>query len=169
MASRANGVHVGFQRLTPKICPAFTRSCHLQGIDRPKPVTGRHVDTVGAGPYNPGVLQRPLTAIWTLVVAIAVALALPVSQLRVVAVEHACCCPDPERCKCPDHGPDTSTTTTMRPCHGTTTVHVTSQPPAFMPPVLAVVATPVLVASVPTHALATPRAEPPPPRPDAPS
>lgn len=113
--------------------------------------------------------QRAITAIWTLVVALVVALAVPVSQLRVVAVDHACCCPDPSQCKCPDHGPDTSTSTTMRPCHGTTTVHVTPQPPAFTTPVLALVVAPVRLVSGPTHAIASPRAAPPPTRPDAPS
>jgi hypothetical protein len=33
--------------------------------------------------------------------ALCVALAVPTGQLRLIAIEHSCCCPDPEPCHCP--------------------------------------------------------------------
>lgn len=61
-------------------------------------------------------VRRAATWISTAVVAIVVALALPVSQLRLVTVIASCCCPDPDHCHCPDHGPDTDDTS-MQQCH----------------------------------------------------
>lgn len=62
------------------------------------------VDTAVRSVSNCVVLVRR-AAVWlsTVGVALIVALAMPVSQLRTMSVVKACCCPDPSNCHCPDH------------------------------------------------------------------
>ena len=72
-------------------------------------------------------------------VAVVVALAVPISQLRTVAVIKSCCCPDPTNCHCPDHKTDPSQHPEMRACHNTQHTVVAPQAPAFAAPDLAVV------------------------------
>jgi hypothetical protein len=102
-------------------------------------------------------------------VAIAVALALPVSQLRAASLASACCCPDPARCQCPDHQADPSSPPALRACHDTDPVIAAPGLPAFSPPAVAAVVAPVAAIVAIDHALAAPHPAPPPRRPDAPS
>jgi len=71
-------------------------------------------------------------------VAIACALAVPVSQLRTISVVTQCCCPDPADCHCPDHKPDQSTNSSMRACHRSTHVLVAPSAPSFTPTEVAI-------------------------------
>jgi hypothetical protein len=103
------------------------------------------------------------------VVAIVVALAVPVSQLRTVSVIKTCCCPDPANCHCPDHTPDSPTQPSMRACHNSERAIVAPELSAFHAPAVAIVATPALVVIALDHAIASPHRAPPPTRPDAPS
>jgi hypothetical protein len=102
-------------------------------------------------------------------VAVVVALAVPVSQLRTVAIHHSCCCPNPDNCHCPDHKPDASGKTQIRACHSTTQIIVAPQAPAFMEPVLAMADAPARTLEAATHVMTDPHDAPPPRRPDAPS
>jgi hypothetical protein len=114
--------------------------------------------------------RRIAAQVATVLVAILVALAVPVSQLRTVWVAKVCCCPDPDHCHCPDAGHKTDPSEpSMRPCHNTQQVMVAPQLPAFQPPAVAValVVTPVTAAV--EHAIPVPHPAPLPARPDAPS
>ena len=73
-----------------------------------------------------------------LLLAIAVCLTVPVSQLRTVAITTTCCCPDPAKCHCPDHKPGHSDDASMRACHKSTDAHVAPQLPSFSPPQVAI-------------------------------
>ena len=115
------------------------------------------------------LIRRIAARISTVVVAILVALAVPVSQLHTVAIIKACCCPDPTNCHCPDHKPDSSPQPAMRACHNTERAIVAPQLPAFAAPVIAAAEVPAAVAAAPAHAIPAPHAAPPPIRPDAPS
>jgi hypothetical protein len=114
-------------------------------------------------------VRRIAARISTVVVAILVALAVPVSQLRTVWVAKACCCPDPTNCHCPDHKADSSPEPSMRACHNTERVIVAPELPAFRAPAIAVApaVTPAVAAVV--HSISAPHPAPPPTRPDAPS
>jgi hypothetical protein len=68
------------------------------------------------------------------VVAIVVALVMPLSQLRTVSVVVSCCCPDSTRCHCPDHKAGAVGPSSMRPCHRTVDTYVAQHLPAFAPP-----------------------------------
>lgn len=102
-------------------------------------------------------------------VAIVVALAVPVSQLRTILVIKSCCCPDPEHCHCPVHKADSSSQPTMRDCHNTERTLVAPEMPAFDPPVIALAAASVVVVRAIAPAIPAPHQSPPPIRPDAPS
>jgi hypothetical protein len=114
-------------------------------------------------------LRRLVTAASTIVVAIVLAICVPVSQLHTVATQTECCCPDPDQCKCPDHQPDEGGQPVMRACHKTQHQYVAPVLPAFVAPVIAVVDRPEPVALVPAFVLPVPHAAPPLRRPDAPS
>jgi hypothetical protein len=114
-------------------------------------------------------VRRAAAWISTVVVAIVVAFAVPVSQLRTVSVIKTCCCPDPENCHCPDQKPDSSTQPSMRACHNSERAIVAPELPAFQAPVVAIVATPAPVVIAIDHAIVAPHQAPPPTRPDAPS
>jgi hypothetical protein len=103
------------------------------------------------------------------VVAIAVALAVPVSQLRTVSVILACCCPDPASCHCPDHKTDAPAQPAMRACHNSERSVIAPQLPAFHAPVVAIATAPARAMIALDHAIAAPHPSPPPARPDAPS
>jgi hypothetical protein len=110
-----------------------------------------------------------VTWLSTIVVAVVVALALPVSQLRTVTILKSCCCPDPANCHCPDQKPDTSTQPAMRACHNSEQSIVAPGMPAFHAQTIAVVAPPARIATALPHAVVAPHQAPPPNRPDAPS
>jgi hypothetical protein len=114
-------------------------------------------------------LRRATTWISTAMVAIIVAFAVPVSQLRVVSFIKSCCCPDPSDCHCPDNQGDTSSQPTMRPCHNSERAVVAPQLPAFDPPVIAIAEVPAVVVREILPPLPVPHSAPPPIRPDAPS
>jgi hypothetical protein len=128
------------------------------------------VDTSGRRCSNRQVTVRRVAArISTLLVAIAVAFAVPVSQLRTVTIIKACCCPDPSDCHCPDHKADPSQQPSMRACHNTERAIVAPEAPAFAPPVVAVAAALAVPAPAPDLGIPAPHPAPPPTRPDAPS
>ena len=97
------------------------------------------------------------------------ALCVPMSQLPTIDTQTECCCPDPAKCKCPDHDKDESTVPTMRACHRTSRDFVAPGLPAFVAPALVIAAPPAPIALTIEHALASPHSSPPPQRPDAPS
>jgi hypothetical protein len=65
--------------------------------------------------------------------AIAVALGVPVSQLRTPDEYITCCCPDPANCHCPDHKPDPSGQPKLRACHKVQHELASSDAPSFTP------------------------------------
>jgi hypothetical protein len=117
-------------------------------------------------------LRRLVTAASTLVVAImaiVLAICVPVSQLHTIGSQTECCCPDPDQCKCPDHNEDTQTQPSMRACHKTQHDFVAPVLPAFIAPTieLAIVLEPVGRPS--ELGRPEPHPAPAPRRPDAPS
>lgn len=105
-------------------------------------------------------IRGALSAAATVIVAIVVALSVPVSQLRTVSTVVSCCCPDPAHCHCPDHKPDHNKTPSVRACHKTQQVTVAPQAPAF-------VAATIEVGSLARPATRSVFPEPSMPRPDA--
>lgn len=105
----------------------------------------------------------------TVVVAILVALAVPVTQLRTVMIVKACCCPDPSNCHCPDHKADPSQQPSMRACHNTERAIVAPELPAFRAPPVAVALAPAVATAPAASPIPAPHPAPPPTRPDAPS
>ena|GEM_PF-1746828 len=104
-------------------------------------------------------IRRIATWISTVVVAIVVAVAVPVSQLRTVAVILSCCCPDPDHCSCPDHETDHGSTPTIKQCHKSADTFESAVAPSVA------IATrlelvPVRAAIVLHHALPAPHASP---------
>lgn len=115
------------------------------------------------------IVRRAVARISTVVVAILVALAVPVSQLRTVSIVKTCCCPDPSNCHCPDHKADSPQQSSMRACHNSEHAIVAPELPVFPAPVIAIAQAPAVVVAVVAPMLAAPHAAPPPTRPDAPS
>lgn len=76
-------------------------------------------------------VRRAASHIATIIVAVCIALAVPVSQLRLHYVTMTCCCPDPASCHCPHEKPDHSTCPTMKACHKTQHETVVPQAPSF--------------------------------------
>ena len=114
-------------------------------------------------------LRQLVTAASTIVVAIVLAISVPVSQLHTVATQTECCCPDPDQCKCPDHNGDESTQPMMRACHKTQQQFVAPVLPAFVPPAIEIVVALEEVAFEPAFKHSAPHPAPAPRRPDAPS
>jgi hypothetical protein len=114
-------------------------------------------------------VRRIAARISTVMVAIIVALAVPMSQLRTVWVVKVCCCPDPTNCHCPDHKADPSSQPSMRACHNTERVMVAPELPAFRAPAVAAAPVPAAAVTVVAHSIPAPHPAPPPIRPDAPS
>jgi hypothetical protein len=113
--------------------------------------------------------RRAAARISTVVVAILVGLAVPVSQLRTIAFVKSCCCPDPSNCRCPDHKADPTPQPSMRACHSTERAIVAPQLPAFRAPSIAIAPAPSPVIALVDAAIPAPHPAPPPPRPAAPS
>lgn len=113
--------------------------------------------------------RRIVTAASTIFVAIALAITVPVSQLRTVGNFVECCCPDPDNCKCPDHKPDRGTQPAMQACHKKSQDFVAPVLPAFIAPAIDVASAPEQVAIAVEYPLSSPHTAPPPRRPDAPS
>ena len=102
-------------------------------------------------------------------VAIVVALTVPVSQLTTVAVIHSCCCPDPADCHCPHEKPDRGTQPALRACHQQNQLSVAPQLPSFAAPAIAMAAPVQRIVAQPVIAMRAPHAPPVPKRLDAPS
>lgn len=113
--------------------------------------------------------RRFAAQVTTVLVAIIVALAVPVSQLRTVWVAKVCCCPDPANCHCPDHTTAPTPEPSMRPCHNSQQVVVAPELPAFQAPALAVALAVAPLTVAIEHSIPAPHPAPPPVRPDAPS
>ena len=116
-------------------------------------------------------IRRIACAAVTFVVAIVVALAMPISQLRTVeTVAERCCCPDPAHCHCPQsQSKDPSKVPQLRNCHRATHDVVAPQLPSFSPPVVAFVQPAVRVVELAVITPAAPHPAPAARRPDAPS
>jgi hypothetical protein len=114
-------------------------------------------------------LRRIATAASTIAIAIVVALAVPVSQLRTQWIAKSCCCPDPAKCHCPDHKPERGTQPSMRACHNTTHTIVAPDAPGFTAVAMVEIAAPARIALVAVSTLGQPHAPPPREQPDAPS
>lgn len=114
-------------------------------------------------------LRRSALAAATVLVAVFVALAVPVSQLRTFALQKMCCCPDPDDCHCPPASHDDGRHDTMKRCHNTIADVIAGATPTVLPPELAPVLVPARVTAVIATPLARPHAPPAPARPDAPS
>ena len=114
-------------------------------------------------------VRRIAAQISTVVVAILIGLAVPVSQLRTVWIAKVCCCPDPMHCHCPDHKADPSSKPSMRACHNTQQVMVAPEAPAFHAPTVAAAPVATAMAIAVEHPIPVPHPAPPPVRPDAPS
>ena len=119
--------------------------------------------------YKLGVSRRAANGWTSVLVALAVLLALPVAQLRFVYIESTCCCPQVKRCQCPDHDPGTSGQGSIRPCHNTPKVLATPPMPGFEPAPGAALPAPERAVTLASFRLAAPHAPPAPRRPDAPS
>lgn len=118
-------------------------------------------------------VRRVLAWVTTVMVAIVVAMAVPVSQLRTISVIQSCCCPDPADCHCPHpvaadrhHGPQQPA---MGACHRSERDAVSPELPAFSAPRLALAIVPARVPIAVDHAMPAPHPAPAPARPDAPS
>ncbi len=114
-------------------------------------------------------LRRAATACATFFVAIVVALAVPVSQLRTISIVTTCCCPDPAKCHCPDHKGDPSQVPSIRACHKSRHEVVAPQLPSFAPPEVALALAPPRVAPAVIAAPAFPHPAPPDDEPYGPS
>ncbi|HEU4731608.1 MAG TPA: hypothetical protein VFT22_27120 [Kofleriaceae bacterium] len=115
------------------------------------------------------IVRRATGWIATVVVAVLVALAVPVAQLQTRWVETTCCCPDPTHCHCPDHKAPVPGQPSMGACHRAEHTAVAPQLSAFAVPVVAIALAPVRAAVAIAVAIPAPHAAPPPIRPDAPS
>ncbi len=111
--------------------------------------------------------RRAALAFATLVVAVATAL--PVSQLRTFSMVVTCCCPDPGDCQCPPAPCDDGKHEAMKRCHNTMADVVASATPAYTPSPIAAPPISQRVAFAIEAPIARPHAAPAPSRPDAPS
>jgi hypothetical protein len=114
-------------------------------------------------------IRRCATAIATAWVAICVALAVPVSQLRLRTVIIECCCPDPAHCHCPDQQPGSTGGPSMGACHKTQHELVSPEAPAFAAPMIPMSPPQVALAYAEPPALASPSSSPDPAPPYGPS
>ena len=114
------------------------------------------------------LVRRAAGWIATAAVAVLVALAVPVLQVRVIASD-PCCCPDPDRCHCPDHEPGPSQQPTIRACHNPERTVAAPELPVFAAPQAPVATVPAISVRVIDREHPAPLPAPQPRRPDAPS
>jgi hypothetical protein len=114
-------------------------------------------------------VRRILTAASTVIVSIMLSIFVPLAQLPTIADEATCCCPDPHKCKCPDHKADHSLDSKMKACHKKGPALASVQLPAFVAPIAIDLPAPARASDLVERALPEPHASPPPRRPDAPS
>lgn len=113
-------------------------------------------------------MAASLARLASIALAVLVAVALPLGNLRTERVEIHCCCPSIERCKCPDHDTPPAAPT-MQACHRTLDTFSTPAIAAFVPPHRAATTVAQVVTVVAHAPLPIPHAPPTPRRPDAPS
>jgi hypothetical protein len=115
-------------------------------------------------------IRRIANAAATIMVAIVVALAVPVSQLRTVTtVSERCCCPDPAHCHCPTHSSDPTGEPQLKSCHKVSHDVLAPQLPAFSSPVIADAPVAARIVAIAVTSIPAPHAPPASRRPDAPS
>lgn len=117
------------------------------------------------------MFRRAVTAITTSMVAIVLLLAVPFATLRFAVDKIACCCPDPDRCKCHDHAKAKHDEPVVKACHTDPPKAATAAPmPPFAAAQLAMTVIPPPRVAVPiVDDLSRPHPPPTPRRPDAPS
>jgi hypothetical protein len=115
-------------------------------------------------------IRRIANAAAAILVAIVVALAVPVSQLRTVTtISERCCCPDPTHCHCPPQSPDPTGEPQLKNCHKVSHDVLAPQLPAFASPAIADVRPPAVIVAIAVTSIPAPHAAPASRRPDAPS
>ena len=114
-------------------------------------------------------IRRALTAAATLVATIAIALAVPVAQLRTFHVDVKCCCPDPDHCHCPPDKKHDRGGASLNICHHSDNVVVAPQVPSFAAPAVPAAREPARALVAIELAVDQPHSAPAPRRPDAPS
>ena len=105
-------------------------------------------------------IRAAASAIATCVVAIVVALTVPISQLRTVSTTITCCCPDQSNCHCPHTKPDSRDCPAMAPCHKERHDTVAPQLPSFTAPRTVIAIAPPRVIAEPIAAPLVPHAAP---------
>jgi hypothetical protein len=113
-------------------------------------------------------LCRIVTATTTILVAVVLAVCVPFAQLQTASAGPDCCCPDPDKCKCPDHQPAPDVPS-MRACHKDLPDVLPTQLAAFVPPTIPSALEPARVVALVPQALERPHPPPAARRPDAPS
>jgi hypothetical protein len=108
-------------------------------------------------------------ALYSFMVAVTVMLAVPISQLRMVTVRTACCCPDPDNCHCPDHGKHTPGKTSIKACHKNSEITTSAAAPELIPPLRVAIEMPPLRVAEIAIPLGQPHEPPSPERPSGPS
>jgi hypothetical protein len=121
-----------------------------------QPVTSRWLTRVRDFCVN----ARVKSALSSIVIAMIVIFALPISQLRTVAITIECCCPDPHKCHCPDHKADTSGQPSIRDCHKSAQVFEAPTAPSATIAVIAIATTPARTEISVHHDLTTPHHPP---------
>jgi hypothetical protein len=120
-------------------------------------------------PSSLGLNQLVTRALYSLIVGVFVMIALPVSQLRLATMRVECCCPDPDHCKCPDHGKNTSGQPTMQPCHKTSEAIASGSSAELSIPQIAAIDVPATQVVHVSFVISDPHEPPSPPRPPRPS
>ncbi|MEP6862544.1 MAG: hypothetical protein ABJE66_18115 [Deltaproteobacteria bacterium] len=115
-------------------------------------------------------IRRIASAAAAMLVAIVVALAVPVSQLRTVTtISEPCCCPDPAHCHCPTDSADPTHDAQLKNCRKVSHDIVASQLPAFSAPAIADAPASIVIVAIAVSSIPAPHAAPTSRRPDAPS
>jgi hypothetical protein len=114
-------------------------------------------------------LRAAPSAIATFIVAIVVALTVPISQLRTDSVTITCCCPDPAHCHCPHDKPGPTKCPSLKACHQERHDVVSPDAPSFTSPEVAIAIALPRTAPAPFVAPGVPHAEPFPSEPYGPS
>ncbi len=114
-------------------------------------------------------LRAATSAIATFVVAIVVALTVPISQLRTVSTTITCCCPDPAKCHCPHEKPGSTDGPSMRACHKVRHDAASPQLPGFAAPAITIAIAPPRTLPAPRAIPGVPHASPVPDEPYGPS
>ncbi len=102
-------------------------------------------------------------------VAVIVMFALPLSQLRTISIRVECCCPDPSKCHCPDHEPNTSQQPSIKACHKSSQAFEAPTTPAFLPAAIEAPSVPARAVAQAHYSLTHPHEPPSLDRPRGPS